>query len=123
MEDAVILRFKTEIKNTEDNFSKYYDQKQQIWIDQINLLPVVLNFSGRTDFGETVITETGEGTDQTERASASDFGETICTRTHEGIDQSEGSGMSVIGFSEFGETIKTATSEGVDQSEGTGEWY
>ena len=65
-------------------------------------------------FGETTLTETREGVDQTEGTAlqASEFGETIQTRTREGIDQPEGTALQA---SQLGETTLTKTQEGADQ--------
>jgi hypothetical protein len=64
--------------------------------------------------------------------ASSEFGETSLTRTTEGADQSEGrigqvsssdtsltAGRGKLLASQFGETLVTETSEGVDQSERT----
>lgn len=64
-----------------------------------------------SNLGETLLTKTREGVDQSEGVRVSEFGETISTRTAEGTDQRE------FRASDFGETVMTATSEGVDQSE------
>lgn len=119
----------------------YFDGKLQLWVDSKTGKPVVLRNVGKapdrlcsdfgettmtktqegadqteiircSDFGETAITETREGADQTEMVAGSDFGETTLTRSQEGTDQAE-----AVGFSEFGETSFTATREGVDASE------
>lgn len=117
-----------------------YDDTLQLWIDIESGRPLVSEFADRqrlagSDFGETMITETGEGHDQAEGRFSSDFGETVSTRTSEGTDQREfhasdfGETMQSataeghdqrerISSSDFGETIFTKTSEGVDQSEG-----
>src|SRR5271157_1746831 len=96
-----------------------YDEQQQIWIDRSSGIPLVCGIRENaqpSQFGETVMTESGEGVDQPEGGSfqASEFGETIFTATREGLDQTEGS---VSLASEFGETILTKTIEGVDQTE------
>lgn len=98
-----------------------YDRVRQIWICAYTGKPLVLkhvdyNRSARalsSEFGETILTKTSEGVDQTESTRASEFGETVVTRTSEGQDQTEG-----IRASEFGETVITETREGVDQVEG-----
>ena len=48
-----------------------------------------------TQFGETTLTETREGVDQTEgnTLQASQLGETTLTKTREGADQSEGAAL------------------------------
>lgn len=68
-----------------------------------------------SDFGETTLTRTSEGTDKTEMLS-SDFGETTVTKTSEGTDATE-----TFSASDFGETTKTASREGSDQTEATQE--
>lgn len=98
-----------------------YDRHRQLWIDRISGEPLVSRMHGHaqpTQFGETTITETREGTDQSEGTSlqASQFGETTLTKTREGADQSEG----VLQASQFGETTHTATREGADQTESAG---
>jgi hypothetical protein len=95
-----------------------YDRYRQLWIDKISGEPLVSRMHGHaqpTQFGETTMTESREGVDQSEGVSlqASQFGETTLTKTHEGADQSEG----VFQASQFGETTHTATREGADQTE------
>jgi hypothetical protein len=117
--EAFILMNRVSLK-PEDRPKKQviYDDNLQIWINQDTGKSIVLqsfeNSMKRfcTDFGETTLTRTQEGADQTEVIGASEFGETLMTETREGADQSE-----MIGFSEFGETRFTATIEGVDQAE------
>ncbi|WP_313242381.1 hypothetical protein [Stenotrophomonas sp.] len=97
--------------------SRVFDPKRQLWILRDSGLPVVSeharpNSRQRSDWGETVMTKTSEGIDQSEGTRASDWGETVMTETSEGVDQSES-----VRASDFGETVVTATSEGHDQSE------
>jgi|SRR5208337_4115473 len=97
-----------------------YDPNLQIWISRKGDVPLVLLMKteavdcGRTPFGETLITETREGVDQSEGSTfsipASPFGETIMTKTQEGTDQTE-----TFELSRFGETSVTGTQEGTDQ--------
>lgn len=99
-----------------------YDDDRQLWIDKSSGLPLVLcmqTHAQLSPFGETTMTETREGVDQTEGATlrGSQFGETTLTKTREGADQSEGAAL--LRASQFGETINTRTREGVDQAEGT----
>jgi hypothetical protein len=99
-----------------------YDGDRQLWIDKTSGTPLVLCMHAYTQpspYGETTMTETREGVDQTEGVTlrASQFGETTLTRTREGADQSEGAVL--LRASQFGETINTRTREGVDQAEGT----
>ena len=97
-----------------------YDVSKQLWIDGISGIPLVLRMQGhtqRSQYGETTITETREGADQSEGTAflATQFGETTITATREGADQSEGT---VFQMSQFGETTLTKTREGADQTEG-----
>jgi len=95
-----------------------YDYVRQIWINVTTGMPVVTENDTQqaSKFGETSITETREGADQSEVSSinASRFGETSFTKTFEGHDQGE----SVLA-SKFGETSITATVEGHDTREVT----
>lgn len=97
----------------------FYDPKLQIWIDIRSGLPLVqtLSRSASTKFGETTLTESREGVDQSAVFSitASTFGETTMTKSQEGVDQTGEAPLS----SQFGETSHTATREGADTSEGT----
>jgi hypothetical protein len=99
---------------------EFYDQHRQLWIDRESGEPLVRRMQSRVEpsqFGETTITETREGADQSEIAclTASQFGETTITKTREGADQFEITLLS----SQFGETTVTATLEGADQTEAT----
>jgi len=98
-----------------------YDEHRQLWIDKDSGEPLVSCLRTQaqsSQFGETQITETREGVDQSEIAAfrASHFGETTITKTTEGIDHSE---IVALSASRFGETIVTATREGHDQREVT----
>jgi hypothetical protein len=68
-----------------------YDPQRQLWINATTGVPVVAESCAHraSQFGETSITETREGADQSEVSSlsASQFGETTMTKTHEGYDQ------------------------------------
>jgi hypothetical protein len=99
-----------------------YDDDRQLWIDRSSGTPLVSSMQAhaqRSRFGETTMTETREGVDQSEGTTfqASQFGETTLTKTREGADQSEGAASSQA--LQIGETIHIATREGVDQSENT----
>lgn len=91
----------------------YYDYTRQIWINATTDMPVVAecNTQQASKFGETSMTETREGADQSEviTINASRFGETSLTKTAEGHDQGE----SVL-TSKFGETSITRADEGHD---------
>jgi hypothetical protein len=95
-----------------------YDAHRQLWVDKKSGIPLVLSMRahGQSEFGETTITETREGADQTEGVDlqASAFGETSITKTFEGADQSE---RTAFEPTEFGETTLTYTQEGADQTE------
>lgn len=90
-----------------------YDYVRQIWINVTSGMPVVTenNTQQASKFGETSITETREGADQSEVSTinASRFGETSMTKTSEGHDQGES-----ILASKFGETSITRAPEGHD---------
>ncbi|MEQ8347973.1 MAG: hypothetical protein RIB84_08905 [Sneathiellaceae bacterium] len=99
--------------------NEVYDQHGQLWIDRESGEPLVCRIRTRvhpSQFGETTITETREGADQSEVSvlGASQFGETTITKTSEGVDQSE---IAVLSSSRFGETTVTATLEGTDQTD------
>jgi hypothetical protein len=94
-----------------------YDRQRQIWIDRSSNVPVVSSAEAHASrYGETTVSETREGADQTEVASiqASKFGETTMTKSMEGADQGE---IAALAISRFGETTVTATLEGADHSE------
>lgn len=78
------------------------------------LVGAVRDRNTATPFGETTITETKEGHDDSEIAShlGTPFGETTLTKTSEGRDETETTFMS-----NFGETTYTASREGTDQGE------
>ena len=116
--EPLVLKERVHVgKDPAPSGSETYDPKRQLWIDEDTGEPLVLQLSGRvtgTRFGETTITETKEGADQSEVATiqASQFGETTMTKTHgEGADQA---GETLLG-SNFGETTETSTMEGSDQ--------
>lgn len=102
--------------------SELYDPVRQLWIDSQSDEPLVSRLQQSTpasQYGETSITETREGADQSEGTlQASPYGETSITKTQEGADQTE---LSSILASAYGETISTRTREGTDQSEITSE--
>lgn len=94
-----------------------YDPQLQLWLSRATGEPIVLQKPLRgSEFGETTVTATREGLDQSEITdlSLSDFGETPMTKTSEGQDESE---ISAHVPSEFGETIITRSHEGCDQTE------
>ena len=95
-----------------------YDLQRQLWVNAATGVPMVAEscINRASQFGETSITKTREGADQSEVSSpsASQFGETSITETREGADQSEVSSPSA---SQFGETTLTRTHEGYDQME------
>lgn len=95
-----------------------YDEERQLWADENSNIPLVCLWTCHSSsrYGETTLTETREGADQSEvvACSASRFGETTLTKTAEGADQSE---ISSLVASRFGETQVTATREGADAPE------
>lgn len=114
---AVILVRKRRLpREREPGSEVIYDTGLQIWVTTDKHEPVVTRKRAArcSKFGETSLTETGEGADQSEGTglTGSEFGETVLTKTSEGHDQCE-----VLVASEFGETTKTATAEGSDQTE------
>ncbi len=100
-----------------------YNPELQIWINLRSNIPIVLSCESLspTRYGETTMTETREGADQTEVSliQVSRFGETSFTKTFEGADQGEGAELAA---SRFGETTLTRTQEGADEPEVTDEW-
>ena len=88
-----------------------YDSNMQIWVCARTGEPLVL--LRRHQDAQTL--------------AASEFGETTLTKTVEGVDQSEArvdaditsSGYRGVSASEFGETTLTETGEGTDQTERT----
>jgi hypothetical protein len=70
---------------TEPSSEQRYDRYSQLWINQNSGTPVIIELQRlvqASKFGETTITETREGADQSEISSyeASQFGETTITR-------------------------------------------
>src|SRR5580698_1878292 len=104
-----------------------YDEQRQLWINKKSGIPLVswmqaqaqpetAEKPGRgnlraSEYGETTVTKTREGADQTESSTlqATQFGETTVTATREGADQTEGA---PVRASQFGETTLTKTGEG-----------
>ncbi|WP_319406139.1 hypothetical protein [uncultured Desulfosarcina sp.] len=115
--DFFLFRFLEPIPGKSENRTACYDNDRQIWVDKQTNLPLVETFNKQkfSNYGETIMTETKEGVDQSEVLSSSDFGETISTATNEGIDQREI--VNQDSSTDFGETIMTKTSEGIDQRE------
>ena len=93
----------------------HYDPLQQLWVSADSGEPLVVRHirAARSALG------------------GSQFGETVVTRSSEGVDQSEGridedsdtsgarAAATVLSASEFGETMVTESGEGTDQSECT----
>lgn len=94
-----------------------YDRYRQIWINRTSGLPLVSCMQTQaSQFGETTLTETREGVDQTEgTVYAPEFDATIQPPTHEGVSETK---RSALQASQYGETTFTKTSEGTDQGEG-----
>jgi len=117
---AFILRGRKELP-TEDasQTNEIYDPNQQLWLDIETRVPVVSmlrTIVDPTKFGETLLTATREGADQSEVSAlqGTQFGETSMTKTLEGADQGE---VISLEASTFGETTITRTHEGADQRE------
>lgn len=115
--EPFVLRARKRIPGRVPDSSRIFDTRRQLWLFKESGLPVVSELTRpstheRSAWGETILTKTSEGVDQSEGSQASDWGETVMTETSEGIDQSE-----TVISSNFGETVVTATSEGLDQSE------
>jgi hypothetical protein len=83
-----------------------FDRSLQVWISKQSGLPIILGMQReQSEFGETLITATVEGADQSEISTlaASQFGETTVTRSEgEGIDQP----FATLSSSQFGESTK-----------------
>lgn len=100
------------------NPEQFYDRQSQLWRNRMSRVPVVIEMQRRFEssrFGETTLTATLEGADQSEISShtTSQFGETTETRMPaEGSDQP----LSLDTLSsQFGETTMTkAVGEGAD---------
>jgi hypothetical protein len=119
-----------------------FDRCLQVWVNRKSGLPVVVEMQTKqSQFGETILTKTTEGVDQSEISGleASQFGETRVTRSEaEGADRIDFGGLSQSVFgedtrktvapepadtsdfndelmSQFGETSLTETHEGADQ--------
>jgi hypothetical protein len=95
-----------------------YDPLRQLWVNAetgVPLVSLLRRAVSPSQYGETMMTETREGADQSEGAfQASPYGETSMTKTHEGSDQTE---VTAMAPSPYGETSKTSTREGADQPE------
>ncbi len=115
-----ILQGRTKLPpEAEPSDRETYDRYLQIWIDKETACPLVESVRTTihsSQFGETTLTETREGTDQTEfiTPQASPFGETMMTKTVEGADQFE---VATLQPTNFGETVRTMSREGTDQTE------
>lgn len=123
MTPFVLLARKKLPPESAPSHEQVYDGDRQLWVDKSSGLPLVLcmqAYAQPSSFGETTVTETREGVDQTEGTAlrASQFGETTLTKTREGADQTDQTaGVAPRRASQFGETTHTATREGVDQTE------
>ena len=99
-----------------------YDYERQIWIDTLRNEPVILQISQQmaTRFGETTITETREGVDQSEIASldiASHYTSVADIQNPTNCNSFQ------LESTRFGETTITKTTEGTDASEVISENY
>lgn len=87
-----VYRFRKKIESIVQNDEhSMFDNNRQLWVSKATGEPVVNEFIKlrSSEFGETLITNTFEGVDQSESVNSSDFGETVMTETREGVDQSE----------------------------------
>ncbi len=79
----------------------------KLWIDRKSQEPLVCRIHSEIEasqYGETSLTDTREGADQSESAfQMSSYGETTMTKTREGADMTEASAWDA---SSYGETIK-----------------
>lgn len=120
---SFILMGATKIPDKSDPPSSHvYDDEFQIWIDTLQNEPLISQITQQlaTRFGETTITETREGADQSEISSVA-----ITTQFDAADDIEFPAYISNyrLESTRFGETTITKTSEGVDTSEATTENY
>ncbi len=90
----LLFNFKKTIPNhIESPENAEWNSKLQLWVDSLTNTPLVNKYTHKaaTNYGETALTETNEGIDQSESSMGTEYGETTFTKTHEGTDQSEGS--------------------------------
>jgi len=94
----------------------HYHPLHQLWVSAKSGEPLVVGHVrsrhaplARSEFGETSLTRTSEGADQSEAHN----GQASCADTS--LTDTRGKLLA----SQFGETLVTETSEGVDQSERT----
>ena len=116
---AFILAGRTKLRpEPGPSSNEHYDPVLQLWIDSASGRPLIETLRDSPDaskYGETQLTDTREGVDQSEGTiQASAYGETTITKTREGADQTEAVGFDA---SQYGETTHTATREGADQTE------
>jgi hypothetical protein len=117
---AFVLRSRKELPPDDaPQAGEVYEPNQQLWVDIETHVPVVNILRAKIDptrFGETLLTATREGADQSEVSAlqGTQFGETTMTKTFEGTDQGE---IAALEASTFGETVITRTHEGIDQPE------
>ena len=120
MSQLFVLQRKTQLPDDPaPSVRERYDPTLQLWLDAESGEPIVTrerHSKTQSSFGETTLTETKEGADQSEIATlhASRFGETTLTKTQEGTDQSEGSASWT---SRFGEAVNSESGDGDHQSE------
>ena len=114
-----ILKHATKIPDEDaPTEEQVYDTRVQLWIDTRTGVPIVsataaINMPG-TDKERAEEDLVDGDSAHTPCMRASEFGETIVTKTSEGIDQSE---VTDFCASPFGETLHTATVESVDNPE------
>ena len=95
MLELFVLKGRTRlVPDPEPTEGEKYDRVRQLWIDVATGQPLVNGWRADVQgsaFGETTLTRSREGADQTELTTldASRFGETTLTKTFEGQDQGE----------------------------------
>ena len=114
-----ILKGATKIPDEEaPTEGQLYDSELQLWIDTRTGVPLVSAAVATKacepdkECAEEYLVNSDSA--RTPPMTASQFGETLLTRTSEGVDQSEATAFSA---SPFGETGHTATVESVDNPE------
>jgi putative ATP-grasp target RiPP len=87
-----VLRGTVKVFDEESPVGAVYDPVKQFWVTPGGE-PYVCQMNAEVSkYGETTLTATIEGADQSEVSGlASTYGETVLTRTAEGVDTSEGS--------------------------------
>lgn len=98
--------------------SYIYDMDLQLWVDKENMTPLIDSYTAgeATLYGETILTDTVEGADQSEIASTIPTSRDCLADTflnnHTAPEK-----KTLSRPTQFGETLITKTAEGVDTSE------